>query len=540
MDNLTGTAAILWRGKHLIIIAVVLAIATAVVTTKLSAKVYESTSLIQVAPQVPTAGAEILGVQQASQDLATTYATLVTHRSFLARIRGVVAGGRYSAEYLAANVSARPMTQDTNNTNLIELRGRGASPEAARGLTQQVADAFVQTVSADNRTRAQQQQNELQGRIAALTVQIDKLTSAKSASASEQIASLKATRGALTAQYADTIAQSVGRDGEVSVVAPAIADSAPITPRPLLNTVLGATLGVLIGVGLAWLRSALDRELHTSDEIESLVGLPVLSSIPLRQSSGADDLVSREAYDVLRTNLTFLSLEKPLAVLTVTSSEAGEGKTATVEGLGLAACRRDLKVLLIDGDLRTGQLSMRLGASDGPGLVNVVAAGTKLDSALVELRPGLTLLPAGPAPPNPPTLLASAKTTQLLVELRERFDLIVIDSPPVGHLADAAILAALSDASILVARAGRTDRAGFVAAANALERTPTPTVGVVVFERRTLDPAYYPAGGSERVTKVNPQSGSAASAAPAPPKPAPASAAPPRRGTGRSPQRRHH
>ena len=84
---------------------------------------------------------------------------------------------------------------------------------------------------------------------------------------------------------------------------------------------------------------------------------------------------------------------------------------------------------------------------------------------------------------------------KLALTLRQRFDLIVIDSPPVGHLADAALLAALSDASILVARSGHTDRAALTAAAAALERTPAPIVGVVVFERRSLDPVYYPAGG---------------------------------------------
>ena len=229
-----------------------------------------------------------------------------------------------------------------------------------------------------------------------------------------------------------------------------------------------------------------------------LVGLPVLASIPLRRSSGADDLVTREAYDILRTNLMFLSLESPLAVLTVTSSESGEGKSATVEGLGLAARRRDLKVLLVDGDLRTGQLSTRLGAANRPGLVNVVAAGNTVESVLVELRPGLSLLPAGPTPPNPPSVLASPRTAKLVQDLRTRFDLIVIDSPPVGNLADAALLAALSDASVLVARAGQTDRAGLASAVGALERAPTPTVGVVVFERRSLDPVYYPAGGAER------------------------------------------
>ena len=496
MENLTGTASILWRGKYLIVVALLLGIISAALATRIAAKVYESSGLIQVAAQVPSTGGEVLGVQQASQDLASTYATLVTSRSFLARIQGQIEHGRLSVSYLADNVQANTATQNTQSTNLIKLVGHGPSAEEARLLTQQVAEAFVRTISQDTSLRAKQQQQELQGRVDDLTRTINRLSSRKGSE--EEILALKATRAALTNQLAGTIAEAVGRKGAVTVVAPAIASNVPIKPRPLLNEVLGAALGLLIGVGAAWLRSVLDRELHSSEEVESLVGLPVLASIPLRRSSGADDLVTREAYDVLRTNLTFLSVEAPLAVLTVTSSASGEGKSATVEGLGLAARRRDLNVLLIDGDLRTGHLSTLLGAGSRPGLVNAIVAGANLNSTIVELRPGLSLLPAGPAPPNPPSVLSSPKMAKLVEELRQRFDLILIDSPPVGNLADAALLAALSDASVLVARAGQTARASLVAAAAALSRPRAPIVGVVVFERRSLDPVYYPAGGVHR------------------------------------------
>src|SRR5207247_3444798 len=134
-------------------------------------------------------------------------------------------------------------------------------------------------------------------------------------------------------------------------------------------------------------------------------------------------LVTREAYDVLRTNLTFLSLEQPLAVLTVTSYESGEGKTATAEGLAYAAMRRDLNVLLVDGDLRTGALSARLSAAQAPGLVNLIVLGRgrredpDLKSTLRQVAPGLSLLPAGPAPPNPPSVLASPKMSELIKKL---------------------------------------------------------------------------------------------------------------------------
>lgn len=506
LDALGPTAGILWRGKYLIVAAVVLGIVGAEIATRLSQKVYSATAVIQVQSNVPTGGAEVLGLQQASQGLAATYAHLITARSFLARIRPQVAGGRYSTDHLVNDVSASAVSDTTQNTNLILLSASGGSPGEAVNLGNAVASAFVQTVESDSTRRAQQQQQQLQGRISALTAQIDKLnaTGGGSAAAAEQIASLRAARAALTTELASGIAQAVGQEGSVEVVAPATAPATPVSPRPLLNLLLGLALGLVVGIGLAWLRNAIDRGLHSSDEIQPLVDVPVLASVPLRRGTGVDDLVTREAYDVLRTNLTFVSVDAPVGVLAVTSYEAGEGKTATSEGLAHAAARRDLNVLLVDGDLRTSALSSRLGAGGARGLTNLMLVprdARKIDEVVQTIGTRLSLLPAGPTPPNTPSVLASPRMSTLIADLRERYDLIIIDTPPIGHLADAALITALSDASLLVARVGKTRRKDLVSAGDALRRTPTPLVGVVVFEPRSLDSAYYPAGGSARAKK---------------------------------------
>ena len=500
MDNLNGTVDILWRGKYLVLVGLIFGLLGATLATKLTSKVYQATGVIQVESDLPSGGGEVLGLQLASQGLAATYARLITARSFLARIRPQVAGGRYTTGDLVVGVSATLVSQSTQSTNLIELSANAASAGAAARLANDVAQAFVQTVTQDSALRAKQQQAQLQDRISELTAQIDKINAASSlsSSATEQVSSLRAARSALTTELASAIAHAVGQEGAVNIVAPATSSSFPIKPRPTLNVLIGVALGLLVGVGLAWLRSVLDRELHSSDEVQALIDVPVLASIPLRRGTDTDDLVTREAYDVLRTNLTFLSLDRPLVVLTVTSYEAGEGKTATAEGLAHAAARRDLKVLLIDGDLRTGALSTRLGAGGKTGLTNIMILARELrdePDIIVPIGQSLSLLPAGPAPPNPPSVLANARMSRLILQLRDKFDLIVIDSPPVGQLTDAAILSALSDGSLIVGRVGKTKKADFIQAANALKRTPTPLVGAVVFEPRTLDSTYYPAGG---------------------------------------------
>jgi succinoglycan biosynthesis transport protein ExoP len=504
MDNLNGTVDILWRGKYLVLVGLVCGLIGATLATQLSTKVYQATGVIQVESGLSSGGTEVLGLQQASQGLAATYARLITAPSFLARIRPQVAGGRYTTSDLVTGVSASSVTQNTQSTNLIQLSAQAGSAAAATALANGVARAFVNTIEKDSARRATQQHSQLQVQITALTKQIETLNSgggSLSTAQAEQIRSLRAARSALTTEMASVIAQAAGQEGSVNVVAPATASSAPIKPRPLLNALVGIALGLLAGIGFAWLRSVLDRELHSSTEVQPLIEVPVLASIPLRRGADTDDLVTREAYDVLRTNLTFLSLERPLAVLTVTSYEAGEGKTAAAEGLALAAARRDLKVLLIDGDLRTGALSARLGASGRPGLTNLMILAREFDQETDLIRDvghSLSLLPAGPVPPNPPSVLANPRMARLVLQLRDKYDLIVIDSPPVGHLADAAILAAVSDASLVVARTGKTQKADLVAAAAALKRTPTPLVGAVIFEPRSLDSTYYPSSGGVR------------------------------------------
>jgi receptor protein-tyrosine kinase len=155
--------------------------------------------------------------------------------------------------------------------------------------------------------------------------------------------------------------------------------------------------------------------------------------------------------------------------------------------------RGGLKVLVIDGDVRTRALSTRLGYGEAPGLTNVIVGMADVENVVVQMSPGLSVLPAGPMPPNPPSLLSSVRVRELIGELREQYGLVLIDSPPVAHLADASILASVSDGVIVVARVGITNRVDLPAAAGNLRQVPTPIVGVVLLEQRTIDETYYPA-----------------------------------------------
>lgn len=511
---------LLWRRKWLILGVALLTLAVAIVLTLRMAKTYQAAALIQVnsVNAASTDPAQIAGVQQASQGLASSYATVVDSPGFLENVRPAVAGGHLSLSELQSRIGASAVTVGNNEqTNLIKLTARGGSPNAARRLAHDVANAFVASVRRTASREVTRQQGAIEAQIAKLNAQV---ASARRRGAPDQLATLLAARNQLEAQRAIVIANGISRAGNVFVASPPTASSAPVSPRPLFNAVVGLLLGLLLGIGLAWLRERLDVGLHSADEAEKLLDLPNLATIPLLKG-GATDPLTDEAYDVLRTNLVFLGVDHPLQVVTFTSYNAGEGKSSVVAGLARAADRSGSRVLIVDSDLRTGSLTKRLlGANSVPGLTNlIVGDGAALgggsaerrqrqDDPVVPLERGLSLLPAGPLPPNPTGLLSSKVVADVLARYRGEYDLILIDSPPVANLADASLLAALSDAVVLVARVGATTRKDLTAAAANLRHTPTPIVGAVVFDRRASTSVYYPSPNRRRVRAPRPANAS--------------------------------
>ena len=476
---------ILWRGKWLVVASVLVCVALAVLITKASAKVYSASAIIQVnAPTSQTT--DTFQNQQASVALAKTYATLITDRSFIEKIRGRVGNGQYSVGELKSRLSAGAI----QDTTLVRMSVEESSPEAASSLAADVAQAFVQVVRQDAVLRNSEQASEIQSQITRISNQLNQLI--RTHGNPEKIRSLRLAQAALTEQLGSIVGDSARQSGSVSLSAPPTASSAPIRPRPVLNIAAGLMLGLLLGVLLAWLRSRLDRALRSTDEAEELLSVPVLAQIPLRKRYSLEDGVLSEAYDVLRANLAFLSLDQALQVVTFTSFNPGEGKTSSVEGLAYAAVRGGMSVLLVDGDVRTNSLSEQFGARGLPGLTSAIVGTSSLDDAVLEIVPGLSLLPAGPTPPNPPSLLSSGRMRELVGELRQQHNLVIVDAPPVAHLADASILASISDGVVLVTRVGVTNRADLPAAAANLRHSPTPLIGTIVLSPQMIDEAYYP------------------------------------------------
>ena len=481
-------APILWRGKFIILASVAVMLVLAFAYTARSAKVYEATAILQVSIPNQSINAD---TTSANQGLAQNYATLLVSPGFLSEIRSHIEHGRLSTADLESRLSANALTQ----TALVELHSTGPSPYAAQALGQQVASAFLTDLQSEASTRAAQQQNEIQRNITSLSTRIATLQASANANVpprSAQINSLQASRQALIAQSASLVANGLAQGTSATISAPPAASSSPIRPRRSLNLLAGLLLGLLLGIGLAWLREILQPGLRTADEAAALLDVPVLASIPLRPRMRANDPVLPEAYDILQTNLFLAMRNSDLNVVTFIGPNPQVGKTSAVEGLAKVAARGERNILIVDGDMRAGTLSSRLGqGQQGAGMVELLQGAVDLDEALVSLKSGLSLLPTRQSPINPPSLLSGERMKALSAELRERFDIVLIDSPPIAGLADGLILASLSDAVVMVVRAGLTKPIDLTTAAASLRQSLTPIAGLVVFEERLVE-SYYP------------------------------------------------
>ena len=263
----------------------------------------------------------------------------------------------------------------------------------------------------------------------------------------------------------------------------------PVSPHKKLEWGLGLLIGLLVGLAIAVGREVLDNSVRSTETVRELTGLPVIGSIPFDSAAkknpalvGTDlHSVRAEAIRQLRTNLQFIDASGPLGVIMVTSAVEMEGKSSTTANLALMFAESGRSVLLIEADMRRPKVAQYLGLPGSVGLSDVIAKRARLDDVLqVFGDTSLTLLAGGTTPPNPSELLDSVRMTALLTALRTRFELIIIDTPPLLPVTDAAVLATRTDGVVIVSRYGKTKKNQLRAAAHALEAVNARVIGVVL------------------------------------------------------------
>lgn len=262
-----------------------------------------------------------------------------------------------------------------------------------------------------------------------------------------------------------------------------------VPTRPVITVGLFGTLGLLIGLGLTLAFDMRDKSVQSDEEIIDLGGSPILAHIPF--DPGADDaplaindeqkVLQIEAFRKLRTNLQFIDAGHPVQVLVVTSSVAGEGKSSACANLGLAMMAAGRRVLVIEADLRRPMLSNYFGLERSVGLSDAIAGRVEVEDVIQPWgRQGLHVLPSGHIPPNPSELLDSDAMVSLLIKLRDQYDNIIIDTPPLLPVTDAAIVAARSDGVAVIVRHGQTTRSQLTMSLRALASVGARMLGTVV------------------------------------------------------------
>ncbi|MFH1984962.1 MAG: GNVR domain-containing protein [Pseudomonadota bacterium] len=324
----------------------------------------------------------------------------------------------------------------------------------------------------------------------------------------------------LQIKYQETLIHESGRVQEVSVVKPAIIPQVPFNiPSKTMIVLTGLVMGLIIGVVLAFGVEVFDTSMGTIEDVEALLGIPVLGVIPFMAKDEKDkrkkqrvlkgrqqDLVAHydpkslpaEAFRALRSNIEFIRVDKKLKTFLITSSFVQEGKTFNAVNLALSMGQAGHKVLLIEADLRKPVIHKMFGVTRIPGLTDFILGNYALDDITKNIAdvmlgdfevedvlhtPGLdnlTIITSGTTPPNPAEILRSERFKDFLKTISLKFDIVLIDSPPVLPVADATEISGLVDGVLLVYTVGKIGRSILKRAKVSLDNVDANVMGVVL------------------------------------------------------------
>lgn len=292
---------------------------------------------------------------------------------------------------------------------------------------------------------------------------------------------------------------SLFESNSIQVLEEAELPRAPFSPNLPYNLGVALLVGLALGGGIIFLIAALDNTVKAEDDITRYTRAPVLGMLPEVDAATIKTLVGTgdnpldkitheapkssfaEGIKTLRTNLMFMAADAPPKLLLVTSPGPGEGKTLISTNMAIAMAQSGLRTVLVDNDLRRPRVHKALGIDRPDGLSDVIRGELELDSAIFQTDvPNLWAIPAGHIPPNPTELLHTTAFDEVIEELSERFDRVILDSPPVGAVADALILSRSVDAVLLVLKYGQTRKEMLKRTIDQLEAIGAPLMGMVL------------------------------------------------------------
>jgi succinoglycan biosynthesis transport protein ExoP len=481
--SIEGVFAVLRRRAGWIVLCFVLIAGAAYGFSKHQTKKYTATASLvfsnnQLAQQVAGLSVASSSNQQALQN---TNLKLVQLGDMAARTAAQLGQG-LTREAVSADLSVSAQGE----SNIVNVAATAASPVLAAAVANTYTTLFVK-----------EQQNANHAYYASALKLVNK-----------QLAALSPKERVGTAGLAlQNRAQSLGvlaelRNGNVQVAQAATVPTSPSSPKTSRNTVLGAFLGLLLGLGVAFLLDRLDRRIREPKDLEAVYGLPLLGVIPesaalsrtARGRKNSRDALppgEAEAFQLIRAHLRYFNVDRQLCTLLVASAAPGDGKTTIARHLAAAAARMGSRVLIVEADLRRPTLARQLDALSGPGLADVLIGAVMLGEAVqavevqAPLREGaegrtLDVLVAGASlPPNPGELIESHAMETLLERAQSSYDLVVIDTPPLTAVSDAFPLLRKVDGVVIVGRVGRNRRAVAERLHETLTGAGAPLLGVI-------------------------------------------------------------
>lgn len=450
-----------------------------------------------------------------AERMTKTYEKLVKNRQVLEQ---VVTSLKlpFSADVLSGMVLASA----DGDTQLLIVRVADTEPERAAQIANEVAKQFAAYVRETSSSSSGETLTQLDAAIAEIETKIDateaEITAleagpdAVSTTVEDQLATLNATLDQYRTTYATLITtrsetqvrQAITVD-PVKVFEPAYAPSAPYAPQLMVNLILALIAGGIISTGIILLLEYLDNTVKATADFTTLVGGPLLAAVNIvpKLTPGRKQLFvldqpkggAAEAIRLLRTNIEFASATREIATLGITSPNPGEGKSTVAANLAVTLAQAGFVTALIDADLRRPTQHRLFETGNERGLSTLLTMDERPWSwAARETRvPNLSVIPAGPLPPNPADLLSLERLRQILTEMRSTFDVIVVDTPPVLAVSDPLIIAAHVDGMIVVTNGGKTRLDALKRASQTLQRGAIRVIGVVVNQQGTKSKDGY-------------------------------------------------
>lgn len=485
----------LLRWWWLLVAAAVVAATSSFIYTISQPDLFESQATILVGSSLqdpnPSGGEFSL-----TQQLADTYAD-IAKRAPIRQATMDALGLDSLPPYYVAQVPNRPVIQvvvrdvDPQRAYMVaDELVRQIILAGPQGKDEQERDAFVN----DQLAKMQISITETEEEIIRQSDEMLNLNSARElANKQVQISALESKLTTLRQNYAQLLATTqTGAVNALRVLEPAYLPRRPLDSDLPVNMAVAIAVALVLAASGAYLLEYLDNSLREADEVKKQLGLSLLGTVPeidADEKSGNSKLIMLhnapppivEAYRILRTNLQFVSVDRPLRLLLVSSPQPKDGKSLTAANLAVAMALAGKKVVLVDTDLHrpTQHRLFRL--------YNNIGVTTALLSEEIEvpqllqptLVPGLSVLTSGPLPPNPAELLSSKRMQEILTKLKEQADIVIIDSPPLVAVVDGTILAAEADGMLMVLRSGKTRRDAAKHALASLNQVRARVLGVV-------------------------------------------------------------